>query len=348
MINTVDKLKILYHLGFDRKQPKVFSFHDCLPDVFSRYIELLMYKRYKILSTQELLEKLKNKDIFHKEVLLTFDDGRRNCWTVIFPLLKKYKIRATFFIIPSRVVDTSQRYPNLEDFWQGKISWENLYLSHRLQPYLTWAELEEMVSSGLVEVFSHGLKHDVVFVSSRVIDFQHPGVYEIPVYFDEWIQADKPDLDFLWGEPVYERGWSALASNAYVPDTRIARAMNDFVRVNGGFLFFKKKKWRKKLFEYYFQNISFYSTGYFNKILNGENTKDSIEKSKKEIEERLGSECGAFSLPLYQGDPPVMDLIAQAGYKIVFSGFMENRLKNKSVFFINRIPGFWIKFLAYL
>ncbi len=347
MVNKFDKLKILYRLGFDKKQPKVFSFHDCLPDVFSRYIELLMYKRYLILSAAELLEKLERGDIFHKEVLLTFDDGRRNCWTIIFPLLKKYKIRAAFFIIPSRIVNSTQRYPNLEDFWQGKVSWENLYLSHRLQPYLTWAELREMVSSGLVEVFSHSLKHDVVFVSNSVIDFQHPGVYEIPVYFDEWIQAGKPEIDSLWGAPVYERGWAPLASNAYVADTEIDRVMNSFVRVNGGFLFFKKRGWRKKLFEYYFQQRGLFPAAHFNRIQKGEEIKESIVKSKEEIESRLSSACCAFSLPLYQGDSRVMELVAQAGYRVIFSGFMEKQLANKSVFFINRMPGFWIKFLAY-
>ncbi|MFH1691934.1 MAG: polysaccharide deacetylase family protein [Candidatus Omnitrophota bacterium] len=348
MVNTFDKLKILYRLGFDKKQPKVFSFHDCLPDVFSRYVELLNYKRYRILSAGELFEKLEKGDIFDKEVILTFDDGRRNCWTVIFPLLKKYKIKAVFFIIPSKIIDTDQYFPNLEDFWQGKVSWENLYLSHRLAPYLTWAELKKMCSSGLVEIFSHSLKHEVVSVSSRVIDFQHPGVYEIPVYFDEWMQANKPDLDSLWGEPVFEHSWSCLASNAYVPDEKMNRLMNEFVRVNGGFLFFRKKRWRKKLFDYYHQHKNLFSSGYFHKIENGEIMKESIEVSKENIEDKLGCTCSAFSLPLYQGDSHAMDLIASAGYMAVFSGFMERQFENKSLYFINRIPGFWIKFLAYL
>lgn len=347
MVNASDKLKILYRLGFNKKQPKVFSFHDCLPDVFSRYMELLNYKRYRVLNASELFERLEKGDIFHKEVLLTFDDGRRNCWTIIFPLLKKYKIRAVFFVVPAKIADTDRYFPNLEDYWQGKVSWENLYLSHRLQPYLTWRELKQMYSSGLVEVFSHSLRHEVVSVSNRVIDFQHPGVYEIPVYFDEWIQADRPELDSLWGVPIFERGWACLASNAYRPDEGINKLMNEFVRVNGGFLFFKKTGWRKKLFEYYAQHKNSFSSGYFHKIQNGEIIEESIGMSKKIIEEKLGCECSAFSLPLYQGDTLVMDLVARAGYKAVFSGFMEKQFKNKSLYSINRIPGFWAKFLAY-
>lgn len=347
MINLIHKWKILYRLGFDRKQPKIFSFHDCLPEVFSRYIELLIYKRYRILSVSELLERFLKGDIFHKEALLTFDDGRRNCWTVIFPLLKKYKIRAAFFVIPARIVNTRQRYPNLEDYWRGKVSWENLYLSHRLQPYLTWAELEEMRSSGLVEVFSHSLKHNVVPVANHVIDFQHPGVYEIPVYFDEWIQAGCPEFDSLWGAPVYERSWACLVSNTYVEDVKIKSFMNNFVKKNGGFLFFKNKGWRKRLFEYYHQNKKTFSRGYLKKIDCAEEMPESISLSKKIIEQKLGCECGAFSLPLYQVDSRMVDLLSHSGYKAVFSGFMEKTPKKKGLYFINRIPGFWIKFLAY-
>ncbi len=362
-MNTVEKLKILSDLTFS-KGPKIFSFHDCLPDVFSSHIELLVYKHYSILSGQELLQRMslaagtrgrsasENKT---REAVLTFDDGRRNCWTVIFPLLKKYRIKAIFFIIPSRISDSEEYLPNLEDYWDGRVSWENLYLSHRRAPYLTWRELDIMQKSGYVEVHSHGLRHDVVYISSKIIDFQHPGVYEMPVYFDEWYDAGRPLLDYQWGAPVYERSWAPFASNVYVPEKRPDTVMNDFVKKNGSILFFRKKNWRKKLFEYYSGEKKNFGKGRFRKIENKEDARASIVESKNLIEKKLGSKCLFFSLPLYQGGEEILKIADEAGYRAVFSGPAKlNQVhkylssKKDAPFFLNRYPSFWIKFLSYI
>jgi len=290
-----DKLKILRRLVLETRQPRIFTFHDCLPDVFSGSLELLILKRFKFLGAQELSDRLDLSGPLRlrpsppKEIVLTFDDGRRNCWTVIFPLLKKYKIKALFFIIPDRVKDTDEYYPNLEDYWKGKVSWENLFSSHRRQPYLTWKEVEAMRQSGLADIFSHSLKHEVVASSSRVIDFQHPGVYEMPVYFDEWFQAGMPPLDNLWGAPVYERTWAPLVSNSFIPDAKVDVSMNEFVKMNGGYLFFKKKEWRKKLFEHFRAQTRNSDPGHFKKMSEKEDAQQSLFESKKIIEGRLKS-----------------------------------------------------------
>ncbi len=354
-MTNLDRIKILYNLASQTRYPKVFSFHDCLPDVFSMYVDLLIYKRYRIMGAEELLDRLNLKSRFKKEVHLTFDDGRRNCWTVIFPLLKRYKIKASFFVIPSRIKDTQEYFPNLEDYWAGKVSWENLYLSHRRQPYLTWKELATIQASGLVDIFSHGKEHKVVAVSSRVIDFQHPGVYEMPVYFDEWFQSGEPALDALWGTPVYERAWAPFASNVYMPARTGDVFMQEFVKNNGGFLFFKKKDWRKKLFAYFYANSKSFAPGHFKKLEDKEDAGASISESKKAIEERLKNSCICFSLPLYQGSREIYKMAADSGYRAVFAGpAMQPGLKARfgkrqnTPFILSRIPSFWIKFLAYL
>ena len=354
-MNIVDKGKVLYRLLANTGQPKVFSFHDCLPDVFSSYLELLITKRYRILGAQELLERVSlprssanSVPDCRKESVLTFDDGRRNCWTVIFPLLKKYKIKAMMFVIPERIKQTDENYPNLEDYWKGKVSWENLYMSHRRVPYLTWRELEIMQQSGLVDIFSHSLAHEVASISSRVIDFQNPGVYEMPVYFDEWFQSKMPALDTVWGSPIYERAWVPLISNAYMSNTQADTLMNDFVKKMGGYLFFKKKNWRSKLFEFFKTHKKTFLPGHFKRLEKKEEARVSIFDSKKMIEQRLKNSCIFFSLPLYQANESLLDLIEEAGYRIVFGGSQKENFKNKKVSFLYRLPSFWIKFLSYL
>lgn len=343
-----EKLVMLYKLFRSEKSPKIFSFHDCLPDVFSRYIEVLVSKRYRFLGSDDLLDHRTSGTFSKKDVVLTFDDGRRNCWSVIFPLLKKYHIKAIFFIIPSRIKESGETYPNLEDYWKGTASWENLYVSHRRQPYLTWKELEIIKSSGLVDIHSHSLKHEVVCVSPRVVDFQHPGVYEMPVYFDEWYGWRHRSFELCWGAPVYERAWAPLAANVYMPPLAAQTSMEDFVKENGGFLFFKKKEWRQKLFDYYDARKKTFTVGHFKKNENAEDLRASILESKKIIEDRLKKQCSFFSLPLYQGLERAGSLLAEAGYKGVFTGPNIPGENRKKLPLFTRIPGFWIKFLAAL
>lgn len=65
---------------------------------------------------------------------ITFDDGLASDYRFAFPVLRELRLRATFFVVPT-LVDTPG--------------------------YVTWAELREMVASGM-EVGSHSLTHPFV------------------------------------------------------------------------------------------------------------------------------------------------------------------------------------------
>ena len=69
-----------------------------------------------------------------KPVVYTFDDGYRNNYELLFPLVKKLNIRVTIFLIVGKVVE------------ERTASTKNA---------LTWAEVQEMSDSGLVEFGSH-------------------------------------------------------------------------------------------------------------------------------------------------------------------------------------------------
>ncbi len=72
------------------------------------------------------------KKIPPKTVLLTFDDGYRNVYKNAFPVLKKYNLPATIFIIVNEV-------------------------GRPQQDRLNWEEIKQMHNSGLVAVGSHCL-----------------------------------------------------------------------------------------------------------------------------------------------------------------------------------------------
>ncbi len=86
------------------------------------------------------------EDLWHvqdydKPIILTFDDGYVCNYNILFPLLQKYNVKATFFIITnylSRPADSG--YSNIEQ-------------------YLTWDNLREMDASGLCSIQSHTAEH---------------------------------------------------------------------------------------------------------------------------------------------------------------------------------------------
>lgn len=77
-------------------------------------------------------EQLGDIDNIEKPVILTFDDGYEDNYTELFPLLKKYQVKATVFMIMSKVGHDT---------------------------YLTEDEIKQMSDSGLVSVQSHTVNH---------------------------------------------------------------------------------------------------------------------------------------------------------------------------------------------
>lgn len=66
---------------------------------FEKIIKLIGIKN--ILSPTEWLYKLKSKKLKKKDVCLTFDDGLRSQFKYALPVLKKYKIKAFWFVFSS-------------------------------------------------------------------------------------------------------------------------------------------------------------------------------------------------------------------------------------------------------
>jgi len=74
------------------------------PDNFSKQMDYLKRKRYRIISLSELAEGIKNNRKFpHNTVVITIDDGYKDNFIYAYPILKKYSFPATIFIITSHI-----------------------------------------------------------------------------------------------------------------------------------------------------------------------------------------------------------------------------------------------------
>jgi peptidoglycan/xylan/chitin deacetylase (PgdA/CDA1 family) len=77
---------------------------------FEAQMKYLKDNGYQTISLTDLYKYfMKQKPIPEKSVVLTFDDGYENNYTAMFPVLKKYKFKATIFVITSRI-DKNHRF----------------------------------------------------------------------------------------------------------------------------------------------------------------------------------------------------------------------------------------------
>jgi peptidoglycan/xylan/chitin deacetylase (PgdA/CDA1 family) len=157
-------------------------------------------KHFRVVPLLTMAEQLSaRRELDPKMVALTIDDGRRNCYEFLFPLLKEFEFPATFFVVSSFIRG--------EDWiWTDKLTWlnsqtsssdrltsstleitfralnrvrpeeRNLQIEAKAKSYglslpaappekyapCSWSELREMADSGLMEIGSHTATHPIM------------------------------------------------------------------------------------------------------------------------------------------------------------------------------------------
>lgn len=104
---------------------------------FEKQMRFLKKHRYNVITVEELAGLLlAKKKIPPKTVAITFDDGYRDNYLYALPILKKYGLRATVFIIVDEV---------------GRSTGDKLI------DKLSWEEIRQMQDSGAFTIGSHAL-----------------------------------------------------------------------------------------------------------------------------------------------------------------------------------------------
>jgi peptidoglycan/xylan/chitin deacetylase (PgdA/CDA1 family) len=105
------------------------------PELFEGHLKYFRDNGYQVVLVGELIEYFKTgKPLPEKAVAITFDDGYLEHYDNAFPLLKKYGVKATFFI-PTGWVGTSTR---------GDM--------------MSWAQIKQMSDAGMA-IGSHAITH---------------------------------------------------------------------------------------------------------------------------------------------------------------------------------------------
>ncbi len=224
-VHTARELALKRYPRFVRADVKVdalgipvFTYHSIAPgdtpdavtpDAFDRQMRFLAENGYHTLHAADLQAHLVyGQPVPPRSVVLTFDDGRATLWTVAYPILQKYNLKAVSFIVPSTVSATGVR-PTLSDYEAGQpVSLPAiLHADCSDRPAITWDEAKVMHASGLVDFQSHTLDHTLIYCTPEIIDFIHPTFrfgyhnFGVPIlrYEGEDRQHSRPPL----GTPVY-------------------------------------------------------------------------------------------------------------------------------------------------
>ena len=103
------------------------------PEIFEHQMKFLADNHYNVVGPDKVIAYMTGKEKMpSKTVLITADDGYDNFYKTAYPVLKKYKLPATFFIVTDNI---------------------------GADGYLGWNELCEMSDSGLITIGSHTRSH---------------------------------------------------------------------------------------------------------------------------------------------------------------------------------------------
>lgn len=139
-----------------RNEVIILTFHDIsstdkshyaiTPQMFETEIKDIVDNGYHVIPLQQAVNFSQNKGtIPPKAVVITTDDGYTGMYKYAYPVLKKYRIPATFFLVAGIIGHN----PNM----------------------LTWSQIKEMEASGLITYGGHTYNsHREVLVSSKVLE----------------------------------------------------------------------------------------------------------------------------------------------------------------------------------
>lgn len=129
------------------------SLYSVYDDEFEYQMKTLKEEKAYFATVEEILHFQEQEEFPDRCVWISFDDIDRTVYEQAFPVMKKYEIPFTIFLIASQV---------------GNDSFNNLEMA-------SWEEIQEMVDSGLADAGSHS--YDLHYLEGEAPSFFEPANY---------------------------------------------------------------------------------------------------------------------------------------------------------------------------
>ena len=220
------------------------------------------------------MEELKGLDytLPPNSILITFDDGYKNNYTLAFPILKKYNMKATIFL--------------------------NTKFIEKDETYLNWDEIREMYESGLIDFQLHTHSHQLTVKDIEVLAFydnESSPYFKRESYnlFFEGNYDEKKDMEKLNGLPVFKLR-SKISIPGYRPKKDFVQKYRNIAQLQENN---KSEKEKKEFLNKLFKEKQ---NEFFDKISEEEfrkNVEFEILENKRIIQEKLGKTPDCLAYP---------------------------------------------------
>lgn len=115
-------------------------------DIFEKHLQVIQKKFTTVFPSA---------NIPSNAICLTFDDAYADFYYLIFPLLKKYKLKALLAVPTKYILDSSLESKEIRMSFEHNDEFEN----YEKGTFCTFEEMKEMVDSELVQIVSHSHTH---------------------------------------------------------------------------------------------------------------------------------------------------------------------------------------------
>ena len=116
-------------------------------EIFEQHLAYISENYTSLFPTFEKLPK--------KAICLVFDDGYYDFYKFIYPLLKKYDLKALLAVVPKYILDDTDK----DDVTRLGFEHNDLFKEYKNATFCTYKELTEMSKSGHIQVVSHSYSH---------------------------------------------------------------------------------------------------------------------------------------------------------------------------------------------
>ncbi|MDA3918436.1 MAG: polysaccharide deacetylase family protein [Deltaproteobacteria bacterium] len=328
----------------------VFSFHTPIPEIFEKQIRYLIENEYNVITTDEFHRYLFSDTSMPSNcIMLTFDDCRASLWTVVYPVLKKYRLTGVAYLSPYFITNINDKRSK----WNGKGSGlQYIEVDHTSYPFASWEEIVEMHESGVIDFQGHTYYHELIFISPQVVDFINPKSVKNFHNFDVPVVPEKTnkryDRQYPLGTPIYKSDTRMSGKLQYHDDEKLREHCVRYVDNNGGERFFDNRHWKEKLISEAnkFRN-SYGEHGCFETEEEMTNyLKTDLLMTRKTIEKRLpDKKVTSMCFPWEKGSDIAVKVAKELGYQSCVWGIIPGKKTNYSThnpFYICRISSDFI------
>ncbi|NLC27575.1 MAG: polysaccharide deacetylase family protein [Campylobacteraceae bacterium] len=128
-------------------------YHHANSDMCSNSLDML--EKHLSYISSNFTSVFPGESLAKRSVCLTFDDAYSDFYFLIFPLLKKYNLKALLAVPSAYLLESCDMPPKKRmDFKHN-----DLFENWKKGTFCTIVELKEMIASGLVQIASHGDTH---------------------------------------------------------------------------------------------------------------------------------------------------------------------------------------------